>query len=91
MIGAARRSGPRERIGHHQSGRERALRFASYAATLDQEQKTATAYADAVTELERFLQPSKPSPNETQMTDGHVRHGLQIERPSDLEAEPVEA
>ena len=40
------------------SGRERALRFAAYTATLDQEQKTAAAYAEAVTDLERWLQRS---------------------------------
>ncbi|HEY2655236.1 MAG TPA: hypothetical protein VGI55_05565 [Solirubrobacteraceae bacterium] len=41
------------------SGRERTPRFAAYAATLDQEQKTATAYADAATELEPWLQHSE--------------------------------
>ena len=40
------------------SRRERASRFAAYAATLDQEQKTAKAYADAVKELERCLRHS---------------------------------
>jgi hypothetical protein len=41
------------------SGRERTLCFAAYAAALDREQKTATAYADAVTELERCMQHSE--------------------------------
>lgn len=38
------------------AGRERALRFAAYTAMLDQEQKTAVAYAEAVTYVERRLQ-----------------------------------
>jgi hypothetical protein len=38
------------------SGPECALRFAAYTATLDQEQKTAAAYAEAVTDVERWLQ-----------------------------------
>jgi hypothetical protein len=37
---------------------EHALRFAAYTATLDQEQKTASAYAAAVTDVERWLQHS---------------------------------
>lgn len=37
---------------------ERAVRFAAYTATLDQEQRTATAYAAAVTDLERWLERS---------------------------------
>jgi hypothetical protein len=41
------------------SGPERAVRFAAYTARLDQEQKTADAYAEAVTELERWLQRSE--------------------------------
>jgi hypothetical protein len=40
------------------SGSERGLRFAAYTATLDQEQKTAVAYAEAVTDLARWLQRS---------------------------------
>ena len=36
-------------------GSERAVRFAAYTATLDQEQKTAAAYAEAVTDVERWL------------------------------------
>lgn len=40
------------------SGPERALRFAAYAAALDQEQHTAAAYAETVTDLERWLQRS---------------------------------
>ena len=40
------------------SGSDRALRFAAYTATLDQEQKAAAAYADAATALERCLQRS---------------------------------
>jgi hypothetical protein len=36
-------------------GPERALRFAAYTATLNHEQKTASAYAEAVTDLERRL------------------------------------
>jgi hypothetical protein len=40
------------------SGPERALRFAAYIATLDQEQHTAAAYAETVTDLERWLQRS---------------------------------
>jgi hypothetical protein len=39
-------------------GQERALRFAAYTATLDQEQKTASAYAEAVTDVERWLRRS---------------------------------
>ena len=35
---------------------ERTLRFAAYAATLDQEQKAAAAYAEAVTDVEGWLQ-----------------------------------
>jgi hypothetical protein len=38
---------------------ERALRFAAHTATLDREQKTAAAYADAVTDVERWLQRSQ--------------------------------
>jgi hypothetical protein len=41
------------------SGRERALRFAAYTATLDQEQKTAAEYAGAVSDVERWLQRSE--------------------------------
>jgi hypothetical protein len=41
------------------SGPERILRFAAYTATLDQEQKTAAAYAEAVTDVERWLQRSE--------------------------------
>ncbi len=37
------------------SGPERDLRFGAYTATLDQEQKTAAAYAEAVTDTERWL------------------------------------
>jgi hypothetical protein len=40
---------------------ERALRFAAYNATLDQEQKTASAYAAAVTDVERWLERSDSS------------------------------
>jgi hypothetical protein len=40
------------------SGPERALRFAAYAATLDQEQKMAAAYAETVTDIERWLEQS---------------------------------
>jgi malonyl CoA-acyl carrier protein transacylase len=40
------------------SGPERVLRFAAFAATLDREQKTAAAYAEAVTDVERWLQRS---------------------------------
>ena len=50
------------------SGRERASRFAAYAATLDQEQKTATAYADAVGELERCL-PHSPKDAEAELVE----------------------
>jgi hypothetical protein len=41
------------------SGPERTLRFAAYTATLDQEHKTAAAYAEAVTDVERWLQRSE--------------------------------
>jgi hypothetical protein len=41
------------------SGPERTLRFAAYTATLDQEQNTAAAYAEAVTDVERWLQRSE--------------------------------
>jgi hypothetical protein len=34
---------------------ERAMRFAAYTATLDQEEKTASAYAETVTAVERWL------------------------------------
>jgi hypothetical protein len=44
------------------SGPERPARFAAYTATLDQEQKTAAAYAEAVTDLERWLQRSDAHP-----------------------------
>jgi hypothetical protein len=37
---------------------ERAMRFTAYTATLDQEQKMATAYAETVTEVERWLERS---------------------------------
>ena len=47
------------------SGLHRAPRFAAYAATLDQEQKTANAYADAVTDLERCLQHSTLAERDT--------------------------
>jgi len=40
------------------SGPERALRFAAYTATLDQEQKTAAVYAEVVTDLARWLKVS---------------------------------
>jgi hypothetical protein len=40
------------------SGAEGALRFAAYTATLDREQKTAAAYAEAVTDVDRWLQRS---------------------------------
>lgn len=40
---------------------ERALRFAAYRATLDQEQKTADAYAQAVTDIQRRLQRPESS------------------------------
>jgi hypothetical protein len=43
------------------SGPECALRFAAYTATLDQEQQTASAYAEAVTDVERWLQRSDGS------------------------------
>jgi hypothetical protein len=37
---------------------EHALRFAAYTAALDREQKSAAAYAEAVTDVERWLQHS---------------------------------
>jgi hypothetical protein len=37
---------------------ERAMRIAAYTATLDQEQKTAAAYAEAVADLERCVRRS---------------------------------
>jgi hypothetical protein len=40
------------------SGPERATRFAAYTATLDQEQKTAAAYAETVTDIGRRLERS---------------------------------
>jgi hypothetical protein len=40
------------------SAAERAMRFAAHTAALDREQKTAAAYADAVTRVERWLQRS---------------------------------
>ena len=40
---------------------ERALRFAAYMAPLDQEQKTAAAYAEVVTDLGRWLERSDPN------------------------------
>ena len=39
-------------------GSERAVRFAAYAATLDQEQAAAAAYAEAVTKVSRWVQLS---------------------------------
>jgi hypothetical protein len=41
------------------SGSERAMRFAAYTATLDQEQKTAAAYAETVTDVKRWLERSR--------------------------------
>jgi hypothetical protein len=38
---------------------ERSLRFAAYTATLDQEQKAAAAYAEAVTDVAGWLQRSE--------------------------------
>ncbi len=38
------------------SGPERAVRFAAYTAMLDEEQKTAAAYAETVTDVERWLE-----------------------------------
>jgi hypothetical protein len=38
---------------------ERAVRFAAYTATLDQEQKTAAAYGEAVADLERCVRRSR--------------------------------
>jgi hypothetical protein len=38
------------------SGRERALRFAAFTATLDQEEKKAAAYSELVTDIQRWLQ-----------------------------------
>ena len=38
------------------SGPERAVRFAVYTATLDQEQRTAAAYAATVTDVQRWLE-----------------------------------
>jgi hypothetical protein len=35
---------------------ERAVRFAAYTATLDHEEKTAAAFAEAVTDVERWLE-----------------------------------
>jgi hypothetical protein len=43
------------------SGPERALLFAAYIATLDQEQKTASAYAATLADVERWLQRSRRS------------------------------
>ena len=40
------------------SGPERDMRFAAYTATLDQEQKTAAAYAETVTDVEQWLERS---------------------------------
>lgn len=40
------------------SGHERAVLFAAYTATLDQEQKTAAAYAGTVADVERWLRRS---------------------------------
>lgn len=48
------------------SGPERAIRFAAYAATLDQEQRTAAAYADTVTGVRRWLGCSEAEPVEAQ-------------------------
>ena len=38
---------------------EKTLRFAAYAAALDQEQNAADGYARSISELERWLPPSK--------------------------------
>lgn len=40
------------------SGPERAVRFAAYTATLDQEQRTAAAYAATVTDVQGWLERS---------------------------------
>lgn len=40
------------------SGPERAQRFAAYTAALEQEEHTAAAYAETVTDLERWLKRS---------------------------------
>ena len=40
------------------SGPERAMRFAAYTATLDQEQQTAAAYAETVADVELWLERS---------------------------------
>jgi hypothetical protein len=40
-------------------GRERALRFAAYTATLDREQKAAEEYAEDVRGVERWLRRSE--------------------------------
>jgi hypothetical protein len=56
------------------SGPERALRFAAYAATLDQEQQTATAYAGTVTDVERWLKCSGSRERSEQGNNAPSRH-----------------
>jgi len=70
------------------SGPECALRFAAYTATLDQEQRTASAYAEAVTEVERWLL-SLAAGLTHELPGERVRRELQP--PTALEAAPVEA
>jgi hypothetical protein len=42
------------------SGPERSVRFAAYSAMLDQEEKTAAAYAEAVMDVARWLRRLDP-------------------------------
>jgi hypothetical protein len=58
------------------SGPERARLFAAYSATLDQEQKTAAAYAEAVTDVERWLQRSDARPARRAATSASRRWRL---------------
>jgi len=50
---------------------ERAVRFAAYTATLDQEQKTDAAYAEAVADLGRWVQRSHLHNNRIDVPSTH--------------------
>ena len=56
------------------SGPERAMRFAVYAATLDQEQKTAASYAETVTDVGRWLERSGSHRGPERSNNVHRRH-----------------
>ena len=53
---------------------ERDMRFAAYTAMLDQEQKTAAAYAETVTDVERWLERSGSRRESEQGSNAPRRH-----------------